>query len=58
MYRKINANIRKVMQESKDNCIQIKCKSIVDDMSCGRDKKKAYKIIKIITKSSRRNIKV
>ena len=32
MYRKINAYIRKAIQEAKDNWIQIQCKSIDNDM--------------------------
>ena len=32
MYRKINTNIRKAMQEAKDNWIQTLCKSIDDDI--------------------------
>ena len=53
MYRKINTIIRKAMQEAKDNCIQLQCKSIDDEMRYGRYNKIAYNTLKILTKSSR-----
>ena len=53
-YRQINIRIRNLMKEEKETWIQSQCTSINEDMAKGRVNKKAYQILKILTKTTRR----
>ena len=50
----INIKIRNLMKKAKETWIQDKCNVINEDMSKGRANKKAYKTLKILTKSTKK----
>ena len=53
-YREINIEIHKLIIRTKDNWIQTQCKLIDEDMKYGRSSKRAYEILRTLTKTAHR----